>query len=331
MPNDKLRVHIENVSSIGELFDITPDMIARAEARRPAVRGRWTASYGRDLEDFERHVAQADALLGWEFRPHEIARLAPRLTWIQLTGAGVDHLLPLDWLPARIALANAKGAHKPKIGEALITAVLMLNNRIPALVDQQKARNWSLLFSTGIAGKTLLIVGLGEAGGSLAALARRFGMRVLATARRTNAHPNVDEVHPPDRLHALLGQADVTALTAPLTHDTRGMFGAREFGLMKRGSGLVSLARCGVVDDAALMAALESGHLSGCVYDLEDPQRRPFDPRMWTCPNLMLVPHSLTNDPARFMENVLDIFFDNLERKLDGRPLANVVDKQLGY
>ena len=111
----QLRVHVENVSSIGPLFAITPDMMARAEARRPGVRGRWTATYGTDLDGFERHVASADALLGWQFPHLDVAKLAPKLSWIQLTGAGVDHLLPLDWLPPHITLTNAKGAHKPKI------------------------------------------------------------------------------------------------------------------------------------------------------------------------------------------------------------------------
>ena len=129
----QLRVHVENVSSIGPLFAITPDMMARAEARRPGVRGRWTATYGTDLDGFERHVASADALLGWQFPHLHVAKLAPKLSWIQLTGAGVDHLLPLDWLPPHITLTNAKGAHKPKIGEALFMAVLMINNFIPAL------------------------------------------------------------------------------------------------------------------------------------------------------------------------------------------------------
>ena len=75
-----LRVHVENVSSIGPLFAITPDMMARAEARRPGVRGRWTATYGTDLDGFERHVASADALLGWQFPHLDVAKLAPKLS-----------------------------------------------------------------------------------------------------------------------------------------------------------------------------------------------------------------------------------------------------------
>jgi glyoxylate/hydroxypyruvate reductase len=324
-------VHIENVSDIGPLFEITPAMIAEAESRRPAVKGRWRATYGADLKGFEGHVENADAILGWQFRHAEIARLGPKLSWIQLTGAGVDHLLPLDWLPERIALTNAKGAHKPKIGEVLFAAVLMLNNYIPALIGHQRARRWHQMFATGIAGKTLLIVGLGEAGGSLAELAKRFGMRILATARRTASDPNVDAVYPPDALDGLLPQADFVVLTVPATPATRGLFGAKQFAAIKRGAGLINLCRHGIVDDDALEAALKSGALSGCVYDLEDPTHRPFAPDMWSWPNLLLLPHSQTNDPAKYMANTLDIFFDNLECWLDGRPLNNVVDPALGY
>ena len=102
----QLCVHVENVSSIGPLFAITPDMMARAEARHPGVRGRWTATYGTDLDGFERHVASADALLGWQFPHLDVAKLAPKLSWIQLTGAGVDHLLPLDRAQLAILLQH---------------------------------------------------------------------------------------------------------------------------------------------------------------------------------------------------------------------------------
>jgi glyoxylate/hydroxypyruvate reductase A len=324
-------VHIENVSDIGPLFEITPAMIAEGEARKPSVKGRWRATYGTDLVGFEAHVSGADAILGWQFRHTEIARLGPKLTWIQLTGAGVDHLLPFDWLPERIALTNAKGAHKPKIGEVLFGGILMLNNNVPALMGHQRERRWHQIFSTGIAGKTLLIVGLGEAGGSLAELAKRFGMRVLATARRTTSDQHVDEIYPPDALDRLLPQADFVVLSVPATPATRGLFGTKQFQAMKHGAGMVNLCRQGIVDDRALEAALRSGSLSGCVYDLEDPSHRPFSPDMWSWPNLLLLPHSQSNDPARYMANTLDIFFENLERWLDGKPLNNVVDPALGY
>lgn len=326
-----LHVHIENDSSIGPLFTITPEMIEAAQARHPATRGRWRASYGIDLKDFDKNMEDAEALLGWNFDHRTLFGRAPKLSWVQLTGAGVDHLLPLSWLPAKAALTNARGAHKPKIGEVLLMAILMVNNFMPALAHQQWAKRWQPLFATGIAGKTLLIVGLGDAGGSAAEHAKRFGMRVIATARRASSDPHVDEVHPPSKLHDLLARADVVLVTVPLTPDTRAILGARDIAAMKPGSGLVSLGRAGIIDDAALMAALKSGHLSGCVYDLEDPSHRPFDPAMWDCPNIVFLPHSQTNDPARFMANVLDIFFVNLGRRLDGLTLVNQVDPALGY
>ncbi|MPZ58333.1 MAG: hypothetical protein GEU91_17930 [Rhizobiales bacterium] len=331
MKQSLLRVHVENDSAIGPLFAVTADMLAAAEERHPSVKGRWTPTFGSDCAGFEQNIAEADALFGWRFPKERIAAIAPKLSWIQLTGAGVDHLLPLYWLPPHIDLANAKGAHKPKIGEALLMAILMLNNYIPALVHHQRRHEWHQLFATGIAGKTLLVVGLGEAGGAAARMAKRFGMTVIATARRKTADPTADAVYPPARLRDLLPQADIVLVTVPLTHETRGLIGAREISLMKQGAGLINLARHGIVDDAALVAALEAQRLSGCVYDLESPDDRPVDPRMWTCRNLILLPHSLSNDPARFMANVLDIFFRNLENRLEGRPLENLVNSGLGY
>ena len=138
-------------------------------------------------------------------------------------------------------------------------------------------------------------------------------MMVLATARHARTDPEVGEVHAADRLHTLLPRADVVLVTVPLTPDTLGIDRCdRNRPDEARARAWSISAAHGVVDDEALMAALRAQQLSGCVYDLEDPAHRPFDTAMWTCPNLILLPHSQTNDPGKFMENVLDVFFENL-------------------
>jgi glyoxylate/hydroxypyruvate reductase len=327
----KTRVYIENTSSLGPLFRITPAMLDAAGARRPDVLSHCDVAFGADLQGFALGVADVDALLAWQFPQRDLARLAPRLTWIQLPGAGVDHLLPLDWLAPGIALTNASGAHRPKIGEWLLLGLLMLNNAITASMRYQSERNWHQIFSTGIAGKTVLILGVGQAGGAAAEQAKRFGLRVIGTRRSGAGHPAVDAMHPPAAIEALLPQADFVIVSVPATPETTPLLDAGRIALIRPGAGVVSLARHGVIDMAALIDALQSGRLGGAVLDVEDPAVAVPEAGLWSCPNLIALPHCLSNDPDQFMANVLDIFVENLQRFIRGEPLRNLVQRDRGY
>jgi phosphoglycerate dehydrogenase-like enzyme len=327
----KIRVYIENTSNLGPLFQITPAMLEAAGARRPDVLARCDIVFGTDLQGFAAGLADIDALLAWKFPHRDLGRLAPRLRWIQLPGAGVDHLLPLDWLAPGVALTNASGAHRPKIGEWLLLGLLMLNNAIPALLRHQRARSWQQIFSTGIAGKTVLILGVGQAGGAAAEQAKAFGLRVIGTRRSGAAHHAVDAMYPPAATEALLPQADFVIVSVPATPQTTPLLDARRIALMRPGAGIISLARHGVIDMPALIDALRSGRLGGAVLDVEDSGVAASVAGLWSCPNLIALPHCLSNDPDQFMSNVLDIFLENLQRFIRGEALCNLVRRDRGY
>jgi phosphoglycerate dehydrogenase-like enzyme len=327
----KIRVYIENTSNLGPLFQITPAMLEAAGARRPDVLARCDIVFGTDLQGFAAGLADIDALLAWKFPHRDLGRLAPRLRWIQLPGAGVDHLLPLDWLAPGVALTNASGAHRPKIGEWLLLGLLMLNNAIPALLRHQRDRSWQQIFSTGIAGKTVLILGVGQAGGAAAEQAKAFGLRVIGTRRSGAAHHAVDAMYPPAATEALLPQADFVIVSVPATPQTTPLFDARRIALMRPGAGIISLARHGVIDMPALIDALRSGRLGGAVLDVEDSGVAASVAGLWSCPNLIALPHCLSNDPDQFMSNVLDIFLENLQRFIRGEALCNLVRRDRGY
>ena len=326
-----IRVHVENSAALDALFAVTPDMVDAAVRGNPALKGRVAFTFGEAGNEFARHVADADVLVGWDFPHGDLAQRAPRLRLVQLTGAGANHLLPLDWLPSGATLANASGAHRPKIGEALLMGVLMVNNFIPALLTCQRRHEWNQLFATGLAGKTVLVIGFGNAGSSVAPYCRRFGAKVIGVSRTGESHPDADAMHAPAALHAILPLADIVVVTVPLVPATKHLLDAAALARCRRGVGIVSLGRHGVIDEAALIDALESGQVSGAVYDLEDPASVEADERLWSAPNLVILPHSLANDPARFMANVMAICCDNLARLADGRPLLNVVDPLHGY
>ena len=331
MSETKPKVHIANLRSLGEVFNFTPEVFATVAARYPGVGERVEVDYDYDLANFETRIRPAEILIGWEFPRGELATMAPALRWIHLMGAGLDQCLPLDWLPANVSLTTSAGAHAIKAGEFLVTALLMLNNNFHLFVGNQQKAHFDRIFSRPVAGKTVLLVGVGGIGGAAADRCKALGMHVLGVRPSARAHPSVDEMFPDDKLREVIPRADFIIMSAPLTKDTRGLFGREEFACLKPGAGLVNLSRHTVVDEIALMEALESGQLAGAVMDVESPEEVEWDPRLWSTPNLILVPHCGTNDPPLFKEHILSVFFENLESYLAGRPMKTLVGREREY
>jgi phosphoglycerate dehydrogenase-like enzyme len=301
---------------------------AGLKAHRGLAR-RIDVTFGCDPEGFDGHLAEAEILLANTFDATDLARRAPRLKWVQSTSAGVEKLAP--YIPPGIVLTNASGVHTPKGGEYAMTALLMLNHRVPDFVTNQRARRWQHAHSTPIAGKTLLALGLGAIGGAAARLARRFGMRILGISRSGARHPAVDRVHRPRDLRKLLPKADFVLVTLPLTAETRGMLGRAELDLLPRHAGIVNLGRGAVIDNDALADKLAAGTLGGAVLDVFPEEPLPDGSPLWATPNLIISPHCAVDDEAAYAARACAIFLDNLERYLDGRKLKNVVDPSLGY
>jgi glyoxylate/hydroxypyruvate reductase A len=327
---DRVHLHIENVSELGAVFQVTKKRLNDALARHPKVARQVKITLGTDGDIFDLAIATADALFGWKFQHRGIAKRAPRLKWVHAHGAGINHLLPLDWLPKGAVLTNSRGVHGDRASEYAMMALLALNNRLPEMVTNQRAAHWRQLYSTGIAGKTLLVIGVGSVGGATARLAKKFGLYVLGVRRSGHPQPAVDEMFRPASLHRLLPRADFVLITAPHTDDTHHLLGKKELGLMKRGAGLVNYSRANLVDYGALRKKLGAGELSA-VLDVFDPEPLPSSSPLWRTPNLIMTPHSSSDDAERYTPDTLDLVFRNLARFLIGRPLLNRVRPELGY
>ena len=326
----RIHLHIENGSELGSVFEATPRRVQEALARHPRLKGRLEITIGYDGDIIEREIGTADAIFAWNFDRKNLARRAPRLRWVHAHGAGVSHLMPLDWLPRGAVLTNSRGVHGPKADEYTTMALLMLNNNLPRTVTNQRRAKWEQPFNTGIAGKTLLILGVGHVGGGAAHWAKRFGLTVLGIRRTGKRHPDVDEMHPPSALKKLLPRADFVLVTAPLTAETRHMIGARELDLMKPGAGLVNYSRANLVDYGALAKRLRAGKLSA-ILDVFDPEPLPRSSPLWNVPNLIITPHCSSDDREQYTPRTLDLVFRNMERFIEGKPLLNRVDPQLQY
>lgn len=329
----KIHVHIENVSTYTAHTQVQARHLADAARRHPEIADRIRTTVSWDYEKFDRHMRSAEILvfMGLDLGTKGFAARTPKLEWIQLTCAGVDHITPFDWLPDRVAVANNSGVHGEKLGEFALTGVLMLNQFIPAIVTHQRKAEWHRMFGTVIAGKTLAVIGVGSIGGAAAAKAKGLGMHVIGIRRDGKPHRAVDEMYKPRDLRRVLGQADFVLVALPFTPETRHLIDKRAIGWMRKGAGIVNVGRGATIDYRAMADALISGHLSGAVLDAYEEEPLPSSSFLWNTPNLILSPHCSSSDVERYIPLTLDIAYRNLGRYISGKPLLNQIDRSLGY
>jgi phosphoglycerate dehydrogenase-like enzyme len=327
-------VHFETRATRPRVFRITQALISDALARNQAT---VRTSLGEDLEDMSwlktaaACVTSIDVLCDARFPLRDLEAVAPHLRWIHVTGAGIEPLLPLDWLPSSMVLTNNSGVHVEKIRESTAMMLLMLNAGLPAIVTNQRMGSWQQIFSPCIAGRTVLIIGVGDMGGAVAGAARHYKLRVIGVRRSGATHPDVDRMYRPDELDDALPLADFVVLAAPLTRETAALIDRRRLGLFKRGAGLINVGRAGLIDHEALIDALKDRTLSGAILDVYDPEPLPTTSPLWRTPNVILMPHVTSDDENQYLPKTLDLVFENVRRLRAGQPLLNVVDPRRGY
>lgn len=255
----------------------------------------------------------------------------PTLRWVQTVSAGVDAAIIAMLRDRDVVLTNASGIFDRPIAEMVLTYILMALKRMPEYAALQREHRWRKLSQREAGGLTVGIVGLGSIGSEVAQLCRALGMRVVALRR----HPDrgavqVDELWPPERLDDLLAEADFVVLAVPLTPETQGLIGAAQLRRMRPEAWLINIARGAIVDEPALIQALQAGWIAGAALDVFATEPLPPESPLWALPNVILTPHQAWSTP-HLQEREAALFLDNLRRYLNGEPLLNVVDKKRGY
>jgi phosphoglycerate dehydrogenase-like enzyme len=285
-----------------------------------------------ELTDDERAVwSRAHAALALDL-PKAIGELAPGLRWVQAIGAGVEHLDHVG-LPEACVVTNAAGVAAASMAEFVIGRLLAVWKRFDELDEQQRAHEWKPKYGVLIEGRTLGIIGLGAIGTEVAVRARAFGMTTIGTRRSYqpgHEHPAVHELRGTDDLHDVLARCDAVVVSAPATPETENLFDADAFAAMKPGALFCNVGRGSLVDEAALIAALESGHLGGAILDVTRAEPLPADDPLWSAPRIWISPHCSTSQD-RYTDKVFELFADNLARFTRGEELRNVVDRAAGY
>jgi phosphoglycerate dehydrogenase-like enzyme len=297
-------------------------------------------------EEQDEKLRDADVLFT-RIIPKDPSR-SSRLKWVQFMWEGVDGLTP-EFIRSDILLTNASGAHAVPIAEHVFAYMLNHERRTFLYHDYQKRKEWLHWRDQpklgSLYGKTIGIIGYGRIGRAIAGIAQGFGMNVIAMKRdpvskeRTELQFGVccdesgeipSKIFGPEGLHQLLSRSDHVVLSLPLTKETEQIMGMEEFRSMKKGAYFINIGRGALVDEKALMKALDEEWISGAGLDVFEKEPLPPEHPLWSYDNVAITPHSsVGGDPAD--DHVVGLFMENLERLMDGRPLINLIDKERGY
>ncbi len=279
-------------------------------------------------------LRQAEIAFDFDWQaPGELPRTAPRLRWVQATSAGIGGFVQrLGLAESGIVFTTAAGTHAVPLAEFALTGALYFVKELPVLLDRQRERVWRRYSGSLLAGRHVVVVGLGEVGRHCAAMFAALSARVTGVGRPGGSYDLAAGVaqSDTDRLDELLPHCDVLVLTVPLTEATQGMIDRRRIGLLPQQAVVVNIARGQIIEQAALLEALAAGRLAGAALDVTDPEPPPSDDPIWSTPRVLLSPHSASTVPG---ENALltELFCDNLERWRTGRELRNRYEPTKGY
>ncbi len=300
-----------------------------------ALAAEITLVLGEDAAAFA-NAPRADAILfatGSTPLFEAIWSLAGGAPWVHSRFAGVDHVLFPALVASDAIVTNGRGAFAPALAEFTLGALLFFAKDFRRMLARQREGIWDPFQPSELRGQTLGIVGYGGIGRAVAELAHAFGMTIVASRRRperSSDDPWLTRVMGADRTVELFAASDHVVVAAPLTPSTNKLVGARELAAMRSHGVLINVGRGPVIDEAALLSALERGAILGAALDVFEEEPLPPGHPFYASERVLLSPHCADRVPG-WLERATEVFVENVRRRLRGEPLSNVVDKTLGY
>ena len=289
----------------------------------------------KDATTLARAPRDAAAILQWS-SSRDLLREAflanPKVRWVHSRAAGLDSVLFPELVSSDVPLTNGSGVFSQSLGEFALAMVLYFAKDFPRMLRNKAARQWEKLDVDEIDGQTVGIVGYGDIGHAVARRVHAMGMKVLALKRHAPAAPDplIEKFYKPEELAAMLGRCDYVVASAPLTAETRHMISDAAFAAMKPSAVVINVGRGPVVDQAALIRALEQKKIRGAGLDVFEHEPVPADDPIWGFENVFISPHS-ADHTCDWLEQAMGFFVRQYEKFRKGEPLENVVDKRLGY
>jgi phosphoglycerate dehydrogenase-like enzyme len=291
---------------------------------------------GMKAEDFDSTIADTDVIFTWGAKRDILEQLLPKarkLKWIHSRSAGLDSQLFPALAESPVPLTNGRGVFSQSLGEFAIAGALFFAKDLRRMLRNQEAGRWEQFNVTELRGKTMGIVGYGDIGRAVAQRAQCMGMEVLALRRNpalSAGDTHVTRLFGFDALHEMLPLCDYVVAAAPLTPETKHLIGAPEFAVMKPAAIVMNVGRGPVIDEAAMVHALQTKQIRGAALDVFEVEPLPPESPLWKMQNVLLSPHCADNTED-WLEQAMLFFYANLERFRKGEPLVNVVDKHRGY
>jgi phosphoglycerate dehydrogenase-like enzyme len=258
---------------------------------------------------------------------HLFRQVEKPITWFHTSSAGVDHPAFQGLLDRGIRLTNGAGTHSKPIAQWVLMFMLAAAKGLRDWLEAESQREWRPHESDELTGRTCGIVGLGAIGLEVARLARAFEMKTIGVRRSAGQVEGVDEVLPLDRLDEMLNRSDFVVVAAPLNDESRGMIGAHELEQMKPSAWLLNVGRGPIIDQPALIEALQQGTIAGAALDVFEKEPLPEESPLWSMPNVYISPHNSGSTPFS-LERAVELFAENLRRFAAGDPLLNEVSGQ---
>jgi len=309
-------------------YPVEPRHVARIQSVWPEAEivDAGQEQIAQELPDADVFCGHAKVPVPWD----ETVRRG-RLKWIQSSAAGLDHCLVPSVVSSSIVVTSASGVLAKQVADQTLALLLGVLRNLPTFFRAQQKREFIRRPTRDLHGARIGIIGLGGNGRHLARVLKAFETTILATDWfPEQKSPFVDEVLPADAIEDLLPRVEALILTAPLTEHTRHMINARRLRLLPKDAVLVNVARGPLVVEGDLVEALKSGHLWGAGLDVTEEEPLPADSPLWDVPNLIITPH-VGGQRASRIDDMTDLFCENLRRYRIGKPLANLVDKRLGF
>jgi phosphoglycerate dehydrogenase-like enzyme len=266
--------------------------------------------------------------------PEEAAARAENLKWVHFASAGVEKSLNPALRAKNVMLTCSRGIHAATIAEYVLMQMLAHSKNLRRAYKYQDQRRWAfeelLPARFDLEGKTLAVIGLGSIGRRVARLAKAFDMKVIGTVNRPRRIANVSKVYPSAKLKQCLAEADFVVLATPLTDKTLHLIGREELAAMKPNAFLVNIGRGKLVDEAALIEALENKRIAGAALDVFEVEPLPADSPLWAMENVTVTPH-YSGMAEELWVKVTELFCENAKRYRDGKRLLGIVDGEKGY
>ena len=287
-----------------------------------------------DDEAFKNMLPGAEVMLGWNFRAASLREAwsqADSLRWIHWAGAGVDAAMFDELVDSEVLFTNARGVFDRPMAEWVLGMVIAFAKGFAETLASQAQSKWNYRMSEKIQGKRALVVGVGSIGRETGRLLQAAGMEVEAMGRSARSgDADFGRIYAIDDLLSRLPHADYVVLITPLTEQTRGMFGVEAFSAMKPQARFINIGRGPLVDEEALLDALQHQRIAGAALDVFVEEPLPADSAFWTAPNCLVSPH-MSGDYVEFETAMAEQFIDNWARFIAAETLHNLVDKRLGF